>query len=123
MKPTKAPQYLLSATLFARPCSSRQAADVLFLDGGYAELCSAVAKQVDRPEPVNLTGSRLDYSPLQICSFAIAEDATARHVAAGNYNNRGVIYFAQGAYDEAIRDFQEAIRIQPTLGVAHSDLA
>jgi len=123
MKTTVPRLSLVFATLIATHGTSGQAADVTFLDGGYAELCSVVAKQVERPSAVQLTGSRLDFTPLQICSFAINEESTSRPVAAGNYNNRGVIQFSKLAYGEAIRDFERAIDLQPSLGVAYINLA
>ncbi|MDR2212511.1 MAG: tetratricopeptide repeat protein [Pseudomonadales bacterium] len=96
--------------------------EVLFLDGGYTEFCASVAKQVERPEQVSVTGSRLSVAPLEICNRAVAEKTVSRSEAAGNYNNRGVIYFAQSAYAEARSDFEQAIRLQPNLAVAHVNL-
>jgi tetratricopeptide (TPR) repeat protein len=96
--------------------------EVLFLNGGYAQMCSSAAKQVDHPEMMAITGSRLDVDPLKICTLAITEDANARHIVSGSYNNRGVIYFSRSNYAAAISDFQEAIRMQPDLGVVYVNL-
>jgi len=116
------PRYLIVGAVLALTCKVGAASEITFLDGGYSELCSVVAKQVDKPQPVNITGSRLDVSPLQVCTLAIAEDSFARRLASGNYNNRGVIHFSRGEYEEALRDFREAIRRQPELAVAHVNL-
>lgn len=93
--------------------------NVLFLDGGYAELCSMAAHNADEPQGVELTGSRLDIPPLEICTMAIdGPDADNINIAA-SYNNRGVLYFGMGSYTEALSDFEQAIRMDPEMAEAH----
>src|SRR5690606_2591187 len=63
--------------------------NVLFLDGGYTELCANLAKRDDDPTKIAITGSRLEHPPIEICSRAIREESSARFLKARNYNNRG----------------------------------
>lgn len=106
--------------LAAGPLSAQN--NVLFLDGGYTELCANLAKRDDDPTKVTITGSRLEVPPIEICSRAIREESSARFLAARNYNNRGVLYFAQGSLAEAQADFEQAIRLQDDLARAHINL-
>jgi tetratricopeptide (TPR) repeat protein len=122
MKTVISPRCLVGGSVLALAAQVSQGSEVVFLDGGYSEMCFAVAKQVDHPEPMIITGSRLDVSPLKICTLAINEDNNAIRNASGNYNNRGVIHFSEGAYADAISDFEEAVRIQPDLAVAHANI-
>lgn len=94
-------------------CTAAGAQEVQFLDGGYAELCSSAAHDLSDPQ-VELTGSRLGKSPLEICTLAIHSAETAYN-RAGSYNNRGVLWFVQGAIEEALSDFEKAIRVDATL--------
>jgi tetratricopeptide (TPR) repeat protein len=99
-------------------CAGVSAQDVRFFDGGYPEMCSAAAYNIDKPQPIEVTGTRLGMSPLEVCGLAIrsAENTTNR---ASSYNNRGVLLFAQGATAEALRDFDDAIRVDDSLAQAH----
>ena len=96
------------------------AQEVQFFDGGYAEMCASAAHNADKPQQVELTGTRLEKSPLEICELAIrsAESSVNR---AGSYNNRGVLLFAQGAAEEALNDFDQAIRVNDSLAEAYSN--
>lgn len=98
------------------------AAETMFLDGGYAELCAIAARQVEDPEAVQryqVTGSRLGLSPLEICGRAInGYDGSGENIAE-SYNNRGVILFIQGNHAGALQDFERAIRQQPSMAQAH----
>jgi tetratricopeptide (TPR) repeat protein len=93
--------------------------EVTFFDGGYAEMCSAAAKSVGQPGAFQVTGSRLGVPPLDICNLAIKDNEIGPSIQAGNYNNRGVLYFAQGLLEEALKDFDEAIRLEEGLALAH----
>jgi tetratricopeptide (TPR) repeat protein len=94
------------------------AQEVQFFDGGYSEMCASAAKNPGAPPRVELTGSRLDVPPLELCTQAIrtAENTSNR---AGSYNNRGVLLFAQGLFAESLSDFDAAIRVDDTLAQAH----
>lgn len=97
---------------------SAQGSEVTFVDGGYSELCEKAARTVDKSVPLQVTGSRLAVSPLELCTLAIRHD-TSSYNRAGNYNNRGVLLFEQGRLEEALRDFEEAVRLQEDLPRAH----
>lgn len=108
---------LIGACFCSRVVSAQP--DVLFLDGGYAELCSIAAHNLDAPQKIEITGSRLDVPALEICTLAIeGVDADALNLAA-SYNNRGVLHFAMGTYAEALSDFEQAIRLDETMAHAH----
>ncbi|MCC6914484.1 MAG: tetratricopeptide repeat protein [Rhodospirillaceae bacterium] len=94
-------------------------AAVIVLGGGFAQMCYEAARAVDEPYSAQITGSRIDVAPLDICSIAIsAGDLTARDLA-GTYNNRGVIYFSQNMFNEAIKDFEQGLRHQNEIGELH----
>lgn len=94
------------------------AQEVQFFDGGYAEMCASAAHNIGKVEQVEITGSRLDKSPLEICTLAI-RSAESNSNRAGSYNNRGVLLFAQGAAAEALSDFEQAIVVDDTLAQAY----
>lgn len=100
------------------PMSAKAA--VIVLGGGFAQMCYEAARAVDEPGfTAQITGSRIDIPPLDICSIAIsAGDLTARDLA-GTYNNRGVVYFSQGMFNEAIKDFEQGLRHQNEIGELH----
>lgn len=102
--------------------ASGQVAEVTFIDGGYTEMCEQAARRTERPsqplEFVELTGSRLGIPPEEICTIAIREDPSPFN-RAGNYNNRGVLRFADGRLEEALQDFDRAVELQRDLGRAH----
>ena len=93
-------------------------AEIVFIDGGYAELCSELAHNPDHTT-VELTGSRLGIPTVDICTRAIENEAATPEEMAGVYNNRGVLLFDQGRLEEALSDFEEAIRVQDSLAAAH----
>lgn len=95
----------------------RAHADVKFFDGGYAELCSSAAHNLETQGRTEVTGSRLAVPPLELCTLATKNGEVAS--IAGSYNNRGVVYFHQGSLPAALSDFEEAIRREETLAIAH----
>jgi tetratricopeptide (TPR) repeat protein len=95
------------------------ATEVTFIGGGYAEMCSALAHHPDAQEGVELTGSRMSIPPLDICTLAIEDEVSAFTDRAGSYNNRGVLYFDQGKYAEALADFDSALALMSNLAAAH----
>lgn len=100
------------------PMSAKAA--VIVLGGGFAQMCYEAARAIDEPAfSMQITGSRIDIPPLDICSIAIsAGDLTARDLA-GTYNNRGVVYFAQGMFNEALKDFEQGLRHHNDIGELH----
>ena len=97
-----------------------QATDVTFFDGGYAELCSVAAHNLNDMGKIVITGSRVDIPPLEICTLAIREGGTTGGGSlAASYTNRGVIQFAAGAVDAAMADFDAALRLDDNMAQAH----
>lgn len=95
--------------------AARAAPDVKFIDGGYAQLCSSAAQNLDTLTSFTITGSRLPLSAVEVCTLAIkAGDSDATNLA-GSYNNRGVLLFAQGDFSGSLRDFDKARRLTDTL--------
>jgi len=100
------------------PVASSQAA-VLVLGGGLAQMCYEAAREVDEPGMYQITGSRIDIPPVEICTIAIgAGDLSARDLA-GTHNNRGVLLFAERKFEEALRDFDQGIRHQNSIAELH----
>jgi tetratricopeptide (TPR) repeat protein len=85
-------------------------AAVIVLGGGYGQMCYEAARALDPAAGVQLTGSLIDVPPLEICTLAINSGELSSRDLAGTYNNRGVLYFSQGMFNEALRDFDQGIR-------------
>jgi len=97
------------AACISLPSANAKAA-VIVLGGGYAQMCYEAARALNDPIMLQVTGSRIDIPPLEICTLAIgAGDLTTRDLA-GTYNNRGVLYFAQNRFSEALADFDQGLR-------------
>lgn len=92
---------------------------VQVLGGGYGQMCYEAARAIEKPYAVRLTGSRVDIPPLELCTMAIASSELSVRDLAGTYNNRGVLYFAEKRFEEALRDFESAIRYQDAIGEIH----
>lgn len=95
------------------------ATEVTFIDGGYAEMCSTAATNIDDVDSIELTGSRLTLQPIDICTRAIEDSAGTLLQKASSYNNRGVLLFDQQRLVEALSDFEAAIEVQGALAAAH----
>jgi tetratricopeptide (TPR) repeat protein len=94
-------------------------AAVIVLGGGFAQMCYEAARDVNDPSMMQITGSRIDIPPLDICTIAIgAGDLTSRDLA-GTHNNRGVLLFAEGRFEDAMKDFDQAIRHSRDLAEPH----
>jgi tetratricopeptide (TPR) repeat protein len=76
--------------------------------GGHAEACSKSAK----------AGL---YSPeaIETCTLAISTDLLSPHLLAATYVNRGTMFEAASNYGSALLDFDQAVMIEPGLGVAY----
>jgi tetratricopeptide (TPR) repeat protein len=88
---------------FAAPSS----AAVFVLGGGLADACSRFA----------LAGRSDEYS-LSTCTYALETEDLVKRDRAGTLVNRGVIRLRRGDYVAAGKDFDSAIRLQPTMGEA-----
>lgn len=92
---------------------------VTFLDGGYAELCSAAAHNAESRLDFELTGSRLPHTPVEICTLAIDSGELSATQLAGSHNNRGVLLFVAGDLDAALADFDRALALTDQLPQIH----
>ncbi len=97
---------VLTGLLAALATGSAASASVLVLGEGLAPACSRAAFK-----------GRADRSSVETCSRALDGALTTRD-RAGTLVNRGVMLMRGKAYDQAARDFDEAIRLTPDLGEA-----
>ena len=86
-------------------------ADTTVIGGGLAEECSRSAKAVSIDEPPG-------HDAIHVCTLALEEEVLGLHDLASTYVNRGVLYLAMARYDEALRDFDAALAVEPRLGEA-----
>ncbi|WP_340644324.1 hypothetical protein [Phenylobacterium sp.] len=94
----------LALALFA---GSAQAA-VTVIGGGMAEACSRAA-----------VGGESDLKFQQLCTDALDGEFLNARDRAGTLVNRGVLKLRRGAYPEATRDFDQALKLQPVMGEAY----
>ena len=59
-------------------------------------------------------------TPFDLCTMALDETMN-KHDRAGTYVNRGVLMFEDARYDIALKDFDEAIRADDSLGEGHAN--
>jgi tetratricopeptide (TPR) repeat protein len=76
--------------------------------GGLAGACSAEAK-----------AGQHDDKSLATCTLALRQEALGAHDLAGTHVNRGAMELLNKDWEAAHADFDEAIRIMPTMGEAH----
>lgn len=95
----------LAASAVALPAGSASPA-AFVLGGGMANACSRAA--------IRGLG---DKDSLELCNLALQEPLVGRD-RAGTFVNRGVIQLRRKAYEDARRDFDAAIRIEPAMGEA-----
>ncbi len=86
-------------------------ADVTVIGGGFAEDCSRSAKAVSVER-----APRAD--ALQECTLALQTEVLGAHDLASTYVNRGVLFLAMARYDNALSDFNAALRVEPRLAEA-----
>lgn len=111
---------LAFAALLAVPSALQaQGSDILFIDGGYAEICASAAFNAEHSAAVQMTGSRLAVEGMEICTWAIDSGESTPAQRAASHNNRGVLLFSAGRIEEALRDFEAALALDETLGAAH----
>jgi tetratricopeptide (TPR) repeat protein len=95
----------LTLAFAAVPAPSR-AVDLII--GGRAEMCSRAAK-----------AGLADPMQIENCTVAITGEPIFGHALAATYVNRGTMYLALMNYGSALKDFDEAIALEPTLGEAY----
>lgn len=97
---------ILSGLLMALAAASSAGASVLVLGEGLAPACSKAAFR-----------GKADRASVETCTRALNE-ALATRDRAGTLVNRGVMLMRGKAYNDAARDFEDAIRLSPELGEA-----
>jgi tetratricopeptide (TPR) repeat protein len=98
-------RWLAGAAALVLTAGPAQAVDVII--GGRAELCSKAAK-----------AGTADPPSLDNCSMAIVGEPIWGRTLAATYVNRGTLYLALRNWGAALRDFDEALEIEPALGEA-----
>ena len=96
---------LVSASIALGAGSASAAAYVL--GGGMANACSRAAIE-----------GRDDRDSLELCNQALETQPLVGRDRAGTFVNRGVIQLRRKAYEDARRDFDAALKIEPALGEA-----
>lgn len=64
---------------------------------------------------------QFNVSALDVCNRALQEEALASHNRAATHINRGVLLMRRKHIEAAMRDFQHAVEIEPTLGEAYAN--
>lgn len=96
----------MSATFALLSASSSQAA-ITVLGGGFAQACSEAA----------VTGE-VDKKFEELCTLALETEALNLRDRAGTLVNRGVFKLRRQEYSASLRDFDAALKRDPTMGEA-----
>ena len=75
--------------------------------GGRADACSLAAK-----------ASNFDPLAIENCTVAIFTEPLTEHLLAATYVNRGTMYIGVMNYASALSDFDEALKLEPTMAEA-----
>jgi tetratricopeptide (TPR) repeat protein len=98
-------------------------AAVIVMNGGLAQTCYEMTRAISKGEEVapsiQLTGSLIALSAVDICSLALEANDLVGRDRAGTYNNRGVLYFSKAMFTQAVADFEDARRIDPNIAEVH----
>lgn len=89
-------------------CAGAAQAAVTVIGGGMAQACSQAA--VD---------GESDFRFEKLCTDALDEEFLTPRDRAGTLVNRGVLKLRRGAYPDATRDFDHAVRLKPDMGEAY----
>lgn len=119
---TRFSQRVLLAALATFTFAAPSQAAVIVLNGGMGQFCYQMTKAISQGEEVlslQLTGSLIGIPPLEVCTMAITGNELTGHELAGTYNNRGVLYFMDQRFNEAIADFEKARSIDPEIAEVH----
>src|ERR1700751_4782114 len=86
-------------------------------------LTSPAAAQPSPPPGLCFAHDRIDLSArISACSIVIPASRASPYDRAVAYNNRGVAHRRRGEYDQALADFEAAVRIAPNYGLAQRHL-
>ena len=100
------PVVLAAGALVLLPAGRVSAADSIV--GGYASLCSTLAR-----------ADRHTSDAIEICTDALLQDLLQGHVLAATYVNRATMFIGAANYGAALKDVDEALAVEPTLGAAY----
>ena len=113
---------LVCGALLHRPSSAQAAVVVLGNGMGYRCYEMALAMSLGFPQPEYAhTDTEKTQTPVEACSAAISAQQMDAHDLAGSYVNRGVLYFLELRYDAALKDFDQAIRIDASIADAYAN--
>ncbi|HET7084371.1 MAG TPA: tetratricopeptide repeat protein [Rhizomicrobium sp.] len=108
----RASSFLVPLTVLAAlVCGPAQAQTVITIGSGEAHECFKHAKAGN-----DLTDG------LALCTGALEHDLLAKKDRAGTYDNRGIILDMLGRTEEAAKDFNQSIALDPTLGDPYVNL-
>ena len=62
-----------------------------------------------------------DVGALEVCNRSLDEEALVGHDRAATHINRGVVLMRRSRLDAAMRDFQQAVQIEPGLGEGYAN--
>jgi tetratricopeptide (TPR) repeat protein len=103
---------IAAAAAAALLCAGQANAQVDVFGGGLAEACAKAAKSGETTPAAE-----------QVCTQALDREMLIPLDRAGTYVNRGILKLRGRRYDEAIRDFDTAIRYQASLAEAYVNRA
>ncbi len=89
-------------------CAAPAGASTLIIGGGVAKECADAAIE-----------GRSDNASVTKCTLALETEILGFRDQARTYVNRGVLHLRQRDFDGAISDFNEASKIDPSLGEAY----
>ena len=98
----------VGAAVLSIVAASHGHAAVTVIGGGLAQACSKAA----------LAGET-DFKFQKVCTEALETEFLVSRDRAGTYINRGVLKLRLGSYNEASRDFDQAVRLKPDMGEAY----
>jgi tetratricopeptide (TPR) repeat protein len=78
---------------------------VTVIGGGLAQSCSQQVKQ-----------GRADRDLVNLCSMSIEQEPLRRRDRAGTFVNRGIVFLRLRDLDDALRDFDRAENLNPSVG-------
>lgn len=94
------------------------AVPLLFLPAGPAEAQSSRLKNIELCNSVDRTSSE---PRIRGCTALILADGETPRILSVAYNNRGNAYVAEGEYDRAIQDYDQAIKVNPNYAKAFNN--
>lgn len=115
-------QRAFAAALLTFGFAAPSQAAVIVLNGGMGQFCYQMTKAtVEGGDLLTLqmTGSLIGIPVLQVCTMAITANDLTGHELAGTYNNRGVLYFMDQKFNEAVADFEKARSLDPEIPEVH----